>query len=101
MLESIIMSHQWLLQEQGQVEAIRFMWIIKYEASKLVVSCHKRKLAKHEKEIREKKTKRGKERTFHNLSLSITSTLTFQPCTTLSPITRSTRNEKYKEEEEE
>ena len=29
MLESIIMSHQWLLQEQGLVEAIRFMWIIK------------------------------------------------------------------------
>jgi len=28
-LESIIMSHQWLLQEQGQVEANRFMWIIK------------------------------------------------------------------------
>jgi len=28
-LESIIMSHQWLLQEQDQVEAIRFMWIIK------------------------------------------------------------------------
>ena len=25
MLESIIMSHQWLLQEQGLVEAIRFM----------------------------------------------------------------------------
>jgi len=24
-LESIIMSHQWLLQEQGQVETIRFM----------------------------------------------------------------------------
>jgi len=24
-LESIIMSHQWLLQEQGVVEAIRFM----------------------------------------------------------------------------
>jgi len=28
-LESIIMSHQWLLQEQDQVEAIRFIWIIK------------------------------------------------------------------------
>jgi len=28
-LESIIMSHQWLLQEQDKVEAIRFMWIIK------------------------------------------------------------------------
>ena len=52
------------------------------------------------KGVREKKTKRGKERTFDNLSPSITSTLTFQPCTTLSPITRSTRNEKYKEEEE-
>jgi len=22
------MSHQWLLQEQGQIEAIRSMWII-------------------------------------------------------------------------
>jgi len=31
------MSHQWLLQEQGQVEAISFMWIIKKEVSKLVV----------------------------------------------------------------
>jgi len=29
MLESTIMSHQWLLQEQGFVEIIRFMWIIK------------------------------------------------------------------------
>jgi len=27
-LESIIMSH-WLLQEQGQVKVIRFIWIIK------------------------------------------------------------------------
>jgi len=25
MLKSIIMNHQWLLQEQGLVEAIRFM----------------------------------------------------------------------------
>ena len=45
-------------------------------------------------------TKRGKERTFHSLSPSITSTLTFQPCITLFPITRSKRNGKYKEEEE-
>ena len=59
------------------------------------------KLAKHVKGVREKKTKRGKERIFHKLSPSITSTLTFQPCTTLFPITRSTRNEKYREEEEE
>jgi len=29
MLESIIMSHQWLLQEQGLVDVVRFMWIIK------------------------------------------------------------------------
>jgi len=29
MLESIIMSHQWLLQEEGLIETIRFMWIIK------------------------------------------------------------------------
>jgi len=28
MLESIIMSHQWLLQEEGLVNAIRFMLII-------------------------------------------------------------------------
>jgi len=27
-LESIIMSHQWLLQKQGQVGAFRFMCII-------------------------------------------------------------------------
>ena len=33
MLESIIMSHQWFLHEQGLVEAIRFMWIIKWLAS--------------------------------------------------------------------
>ena len=59
------------------------------------------KLATHLKRVREKKTKRGKESTFHTLSPSITSTLAFQACTTLSPITRSTRNEKYKEEEEE
>ena len=63
--------------------------------------CHERKLAKHVKGVREKKTKRGKERTFHTLSPSITSTLAFQPCTTLSPITRSKRNKKYKEKEEE
>ena len=55
----------------------------------------RRKLAKHVKRVREKKTKRGKESTFHRLSLSITSTLAFQTCTTFSPITRSTRNEKY------
>ena len=55
------------------------------------------KLAKHVKGVREKKIKRGKKRTFHRLSPFITRTLTFQPYTTLSPITRSTRNEKYKE----
>ena len=60
----------------------------------------RRKLAKHVKEVREK-TKRGKERTFHSLSPSLTSTLTFQTCITLFPITRSKRNEKYKEKEEE
>ena len=38
MLESIIMNHQWLLQKQGLVEVIRFMWIIKKEVNKLVVS---------------------------------------------------------------
>ena len=64
-------------------------------------SCHERKLVKHVKGVREKKTKRGKERTFHKLSPSITSTLAFQPCTTLFPITISIRNRKYKEEEEE
>ena len=60
----------------------------------------RKKLAKHVKGVREKKTKRGKERNFHSLSPSITSTLTFQPYTNLFPITRSKRNEKYKEEEE-
>jgi len=54
------------------------------------------KLAKYVKGVIEKKIKRGKERNFHRLSLSITSTYTFQPCSTLSPIRRSTRNEKYK-----
>jgi len=29
MLEFIIMSYQWLLQEQDLVETTRFMWIIK------------------------------------------------------------------------
>ena len=38
MLESIIVSHQWLLQEQALVEAIRFMWIIKKVLRWLVVS---------------------------------------------------------------
>ena len=66
----------------------------------LVVSCHERKLAKHVKGVREK-TERDKERTFHSLSPSITSTLTFHSCITLSPITRSKRNKKYKEKEEE
>ena len=56
------------------------------------------KLATHIKGVREKKTMRGKERTFHNLSPSITRTLTFQRCITLSPVTRSTRNRKYKGE---
>jgi len=28
-LETIIMNHQWLLQEQGPVKTIRFMCIIK------------------------------------------------------------------------
>jgi len=37
-LESIIMSHQWLLQEQGRVEAITLILIIKKGVSKLVVS---------------------------------------------------------------
>ena len=55
-----------------------------------------KRLAKHVKGVREKKIKRGKERTFHKLSPSIISALAFQPWTTLSPITRSTRNEKYK-----
>ena len=56
-------------------------------------------LATHVKGSKEK-TKRGKERTFHSLSPSITSTLAFQSCITLSPNTRSKRNEEYKEEEE-
>ena len=37
----------------------------------LVVSCHERKLAKHVKGVRKKKTRRDKERTFHRLSSSI------------------------------
>ena len=53
-----------------------------------------KKLAKHVKGVREKKTKPGKERTFHRLSPSITSALAFQPCTTLTPIKRSIGNEK-------
>ena len=56
----------------------------------------RRKLAKHVKGVREKKTSRDKGRTFHRVSPSITSTLAFHSFTTLSPITRSTRNEKYK-----
>ena len=67
----------------------------------LVVSCHAKKLTKHVKGVKEKKIKRDKERAFHRLSPSITSTLAFHPCITLFPITRSARNEKYKEEEEE
>ena len=67
----------------------------------LVVSCHERKLVKYVKGVREKKTKRDKKSTFHRLSSFITSTLTFYSCITVFPITRSTRNEKYKEEEEE
>ena len=60
----------------------------------------RKKLAKHVKRVREKKIKRDKERTFHRFSPSIISTLAFQPCTTHFPITRSSRNKKYKEEEE-
>ena len=55
-----------------------------------------KKLAKHVKGVREKKISRDKERTFHRVSPSIASTLIFILCTTLFPITRSTRNEKYK-----
>jgi len=49
----------------------------------LVVSYHERKLAKHVNEIREKKIRRDKERTFHRLSPSITRTLTFILCYSL------------------
>ena len=56
----------------------------------------RRKLAKHVKGVREKKTSRDKERTFHRLSPSIARTLAFHSCITLSPNTRSKRNEKYK-----
>jgi len=42
------------------------------------------------------KISKDKERTFHRVLLSITSTLTFILCITLFPITRSTRNRKYK-----
>ena len=102
-VRSIIMSHQWLLQEQGQVKAIDSCGLSnkKLVSQWLVVSCHERKLAEHVKGVREKKIKRCKERTFHSLSSSITSTLAFHSCITLSPNTRSKINEKYKEEEEE
>ena len=79
------------------------MWIIIKEVSKLVVSCNERKLAKHVKGVREKKIKRGKERIFYRLSLSIKSTLTFQPCTTLSLLLQDLqemKNTKEKEEEQ-
>ena len=89
------------LARASQVEAIRFMWIIIKEV-RLVggqqLVAMRKKLAKHVKEVRQK-TKRGKESTFHSLSPSITSTLTFQTCITLSPVTKS--KTKYKEEEEE
>ena len=39
---------------------------------------------------------RDKERTFHKLSPSIINTLAFHSYTTLSPITRSIRDGKYK-----
>jgi len=41
---------------------------------------------------------RDKERTFHKVSRSITSTLAFMLCTTLFRITSSIRNRKYKRE---
>jgi len=56
----------------------------------------RRKLTKHVKGVREKKTSRDKERTFHRVSPSITSTLSFILYTTLFLITWSTKNEKYK-----
>ena len=62
----------------------------------LVVSFHERKLAKHAKRVREKKTRRDKERIFHRLLPFITRTLAFILCTILFSITRSTKNEKYK-----
>ena len=71
------------------------------QIKRLVVSCHEKKLAKHVKRVREKKIKRDKERTIHKLSPFITSTLAFYPCTTLSPITRSTEMKNTKEKEEE
>ena len=52
----------------------------------------------HVKGVKEKKTMRDKERTFHKVSRSITSTLTFILCTTLFLIIRCTRNRKYKRE---
>ena len=58
------------------------------------------KLATHVNEIGEKKTQRGKESTFHRLSPSITSTLAFQACTTLSPYYKIYKTENTMEEEE-
>ena len=56
----------------------------------------RKKIAKHVKGVREKKTSTDKERSFHRVSPSITRTLVFIFCTTLFHITRSTRNAKYK-----
>ena len=64
-----------------------------------MVSCHERKLAKHVKGVREKNTSRDKERTFHRVSPSITSTLAFILCTTLFPIQDLQEMENMKEEE--
>jgi len=55
----------------------------------------RRKLAKHVKKLERRKQGEIK-RSFHRLPPFITSTLAFHLCTTLFPITRSTRNEKYK-----
>ena len=56
----------------------------------------RKKLAKYGKGVREKKTSKDKERTFHRVSSSIISTLAFILCTTFFHIKRSTRNEKYR-----
>ena len=52
------------------------------------------------KGVKEKKTKRGKERTFHRLSYFITNTLAFHSYTTLSPITKQEMKNTKEEEKE-
>jgi len=60
-----------------------------------------RKLTKHVKGVRKKKTSRDKERTFHRVSPSITSTLAFILCTISSLLQDLQEMKNTKEEKEE